>query len=74
MSQGKPDGAGAGDVLDVAEMAEHEREFRRSSRDDDEESLDDENDYVDEQARINAEKNVFVCANEDGCSSWQNEF
>ena len=57
-----------------AQMAEHEREFRRSSRDDDEESLDDENDYVDEQARINAEKNVFVCANEDGCSSWQNEF
>lgn len=49
-----------------AQMAEHEH--------DDEESLDDENDYVDEQARINAEKNVFVCANEDGCSSWQNEF
>ena len=36
-----------------------------------EDSLDDENDYVDEQARINAERNVFVCSADD---AWQSEF
>jgi len=51
--------------------AASEREYSRHG-DSDEESLDDENEYVDEQARINAEKNVFLCGQEDG--GWSSEF
>lgn len=61
-----------------AQMEEHEgsaREHYRSRNVDEEEDEDDwedeERGYVDETARLNAEKNVFVCSLED---SWDNGF
>jgi hypothetical protein len=47
--------------------------LRRTSDDDDDDELDweAESGYVDETARINAEKNVFVCSMDGG---WENDF
>jgi hypothetical protein len=56
---------------EVAKTPDCDSEWCLSAGGEDEDSLDDENDYVDEQARINAERNVFVCSADD---AWQSEF